>query len=87
MKSTGFEYGKVVSLKLPYGDCPTTRDFYCVDQATAKIVNLLAQQSVAPDWERYTENWWYRMDPKGSLLISATPRGWLAVRPMTTEKY
>ena len=86
MTKASFDYGKVVSLKLPYADCPTTRDFYCIDQATAEIVRLLAEQSMLPDWGRSKGNRWYRMEPKDSLWISKTPRGWLAVRWSRTEK-
>lgn len=75
-----FQYGKVVSLKLPYADCPSSRDFYCIDKATVDLIRILAKQTSFPRWKKYDADFWHREEPSNSLWISKTGRGWLASR-------
>ena len=75
-----FNYGKVVSLKLPYADCPTTRDFYCIDTAAVELIRILADQTSFPRWKKYDADFWLREEPSNSVWISKTGRGWLASR-------
>ena len=77
-KMTTFNYGQVISLKLKYADCPSTRDFYCVDQVSVGVIRLLAEQCSFPDWEKLPRIW---ERPDGKLLVSeVTSSGWIAVR-------
>jgi hypothetical protein len=74
-----FDYGKVVSLKLRYADCPSSRDFYCIDRVTVDVIRLLAEQCLFPDWEK-NPGFWERKEPQGKLLVAKVSIGWLAVR-------
>jgi hypothetical protein len=78
--NASFNYGQVVSLKLDYGDCPSTRDFYCIDKPSVEFIRFLGSQSSFPVWEKPRPECWVRGEPKGSLLVSKTPAGWLAIR-------
>jgi hypothetical protein len=75
-----FKYGRVVSLKLDYADCPSTRDFYCIDKPSVEFIRFLASQSSFPVWEKPSPEYLVRKESEGSLLVSKTPAGWLAIR-------
>jgi hypothetical protein len=75
-----FKYGRVLSLKLNYADCPSTRDFYCIDKPSVEFIRFLASQSSFPVWEKPYPEFWRRKEPQGGLLVSKTPAGWLAMR-------
>ena len=47
-----FQYGKVVSLKLPYADCPSSRDFYCIDKATVGSHSNIGETNLLPEVEK-----------------------------------